>query len=367
MINVTKAYLPNKAKLYSYFDKIYDSAWLTNNGPFCKDLEKRLKEYLGVRNLILVSNGTLALQIAYKALDIKGSAITTPFSFVATASSLVWEGIKPIFADIGERSWNISPAEIENKIKPDTSAIVPVHVFGNGCEVEAIKDIADRAKLKVIYDGAHAFGIRYKGESLLKWGDITTVSFHATKLFHTIEGGAIVTENDQIAQKIRLLANFGTNGPDKIETLGINSKMNEFQAAMGLCVLDDIEQISDGRKKVWEFYRCNLPESLLKQEWNHNCSQNYHYYPVVFQSESDLLKTVKALNESQIFPRRYFYPSLDTLNYLDHHDSLPVSRDIAQRILCLPIFPNLSRLEQEEIVSLVIKNVAPKAHREIPA
>ncbi|MBU1105373.1 MAG: DegT/DnrJ/EryC1/StrS family aminotransferase [Candidatus Riflebacteria bacterium] len=353
MINVTKAYLPDKEKLFGYINKIYESGWLTNNGQFCKQLETRLKDFLGVKNLILVSNGTLALQVAYKALNVTGSAVTTPFSFVATASSLLWEGISPVFADINPLTWNLAPENIEKAIKADTSAIVPVHVFGNPCDVEAIQKIAQKNDLKVIYDGAHAFGVKYKGESILNWGDVTTLSFHATKLFHTIEGGAIITSDDELARKIRLLINFGITGPETIECVGINCKINEFQAAMGLCVLDEMEEIATSRKKVWDYYRSNLPANLVMQQWNLHSSQNYHYYPVLFESESTLKKTQRAFNNEQIFPRRYFYPSLDSLKFSGNTSNMPLSQDISRRILCLPIFPELTTQEQQQILKIL--------------
>lgn len=354
MINVTKAYLPDKNKLFDYIDKIYDSAWLTNNGQFCRELERRLKEYFGVRNLILVSNGTLALQVAYKALGIKGSAVTTPFSFVATSSSLAWEGIRPVFADIDPNTWNIAPANIVQSIQNDTSAIVPVHVFGNPCEVEEIQKIADTNGLKVIYDGAHTFGVKYKGESILNWGDITTLSFHATKLFHTIEGGAIITSDDELAKKIRLLINFGISGPKTIECVGINCKMNEFQAAMGLCVLDEIEEIQFGRKLLWDKYRESLEgQPFVYQEWNCNGSQNHHYYPLILESEDKLNAVYSILLANQVAPRRYFYPSLDSLEFVVKSSEMTISADIAKRILCLPLYPGLSREEQNKIIALL--------------
>lgn len=353
LINVTKAYLPDKEKLFDYINKIYESAWLTNNGQFCKELETRLKDFLGVRNLILVSNGTLALQVAYKVLNITGSAVTTPFSFVATVSSLLWGDIRPAFADINPQTWNLAPENIEKAIEADTTAIVPVHVFGNPCEVEAIQAIAQKNNLKVIYDGAHAFGVKYKGESVLSWGDVTTLSFHATKLFHTIEGGAIITSDDELAKKIRLLINFGITGPETIDCVGINCKINEFQAAMGLCVLDDIEKIISGRKGVWECYQSNLPKSITAQQWNANGSQNYHYYPVLFESETTLKMVQQALNSEQIFPRRYFYPSLDSLKFTNSKMQLPVSKDVASRILCLPIYTDLECHDQ----SCILKHI----------
>ncbi|MBE0421182.1 DegT/DnrJ/EryC1/StrS family aminotransferase [Pseudoalteromonas nigrifaciens] len=249
MIPVTKSYLPNKKKYKTYIDRIYDSGWLTNNGSLLKELEQRLKEYLGVKHIILVANGSLALQLAYKSLELKGEVITTPFSFAATTSTLVWEGLKPIFADIDPNSFNIDTNLIEKNITPETSAIVPVHVFGNPCNVEKIQEIAQKHNLKVIYDAAHAFGTEYKGQSVLNYGDISTLSFHATKLFHTIEGGAVITNDDELAQKIRLLMNFGIVSPVKVNSLGTNAKMNEFEAAMGLCVLDEIDLVKSERAR----------------------------------------------------------------------------------------------------------------------
>lgn len=353
MINVTKAYLPDKDKLFRYIDKIYESAWLTNNGKFCQELEEKLKKYLGVRNLVLVSNGTLALQIAYKALSLTGSAVTTPFSFVATASSLLWEGIKPVFADIDANSWNLAPQNIEPAIQADTSAIVPVHVFGNPCEVEEIDRIAKKNNLKVVYDGAHAFGVKYKGESVLNWGDATTLSFHATKLFHTIEGGAIITSDDNLAKKIRLLINFGITGPESIECVGINCKMNEFQAAMGLCVLDEMLNVCETRQKVLKTYCDSLTGVFKFQKWNSNASQNYHYCPMLLSSESHVKKIQTVLKENGILPRRYFFPSLDSLNFLEGKADCGISQDISARILCLPIYSELSSSEQEGIISLI--------------
>ncbi len=353
MINVTKAYLPDKEKLFRYIDKIYESAWLTNNGQFCQELEVRLKEYLGVRNLILVSNGTLALQIAYKALDISGSAVTTPFSFVATASSLLWEGVRPIFADINPKTWNVDPEKLEEIISPDTSAIVPVHVFGNPCEVEKIDSIAKKHKLKVIYDGAHAFGVKYKGKSLLNWGDVATLSFHATKLFHTIEGGAIITSDDELAKRIRLLINFGITGPDKIDCIGINCKMNEFQAAMGLCVLQEMDQILSARREIWEFYDSELRNNFQTQEWNAWGTKNYHYFPVIFSTPDFLISKQKALNENQINTRRYFFPSLDSLPFCEAKERLTNSNNIASRILCLPIYCGLNSSDQKRIIEIL--------------
>jgi dTDP-4-amino-4,6-dideoxygalactose transaminase len=341
MINVTKTYLPDRAKLDKYIDKIYSTALLTNNGQLVQELTVKLEKYLGVQNLLLVTNGTLALQIAYKVLGVSGQAITTPFSFVATTSSLVWEGIEPIFVDIDPETFCIDPSKIEEAITLETTAIVPVHVFGNACDVEQIENIAQKHGLKTIYDGAHAFGVKYNGRSLLSYGDATILSFHATKLFHTIEGGAIIFKNKKDLERAKLIINFGIEGPDSITELGINAKMNEFQAAMGLCVLDEIEIIRERRAHIWHIYEKELEDCVQLQKRNSYSTNNYSYFPVVLKNEEELLKLKSVLNEKDIYPRRYFYPSLDMLNYITTTQNNPFSQDIAGRILCLPIFPGL--------------------------
>lgn len=353
MITVTKAYLPNKDKYQAYVDRIYDSGWLTNNGPLVQELEQRLKEYLGVKNLILVANGSLALQLAYKALGLTGEVITTPFSFAATTSTLVWEGLRPVFADINAYSYNLDPKNIESLITKHTSAIVPVHVFGNPCDVESIQSIAEKYNLKVIYDAAHAFGSKYKDQSVLNYGDISTLSFHATKLFHTIEGGAVITNDDEIANKIRKLINFGITGPTTIESAGTNAKMNEFEAAMGLCVLDDIETITLQRSEIWSAYAHGFSNQVGFQRWNEYSENNYSYAPVLFETEGKLLDVKAKLHNKQIIPRRYFYPSLDALDFIDVKNICQISRDIAGRILCLPMYPGLESLDQERAIKII--------------
>ncbi|MBC7473812.1 MAG: DegT/DnrJ/EryC1/StrS family aminotransferase, partial [Candidatus Sericytochromatia bacterium] len=283
MINVTKTYIPDIDKYKSYIDQIFASGWLTNNGILTQQLESRLTQYLGVKNLLLVSNGTIALQICYKLLGLKDDVITTPFSFVATVSSLCWEGLNPVFVDIDPETYNIDVEKIESSITSKTTAIVAVHVFGNPCDVEKIEQIAKKYNLKIIYDGAHAFGVNYKNKSVLNYGDLTTLSFHSTKVFHTIEGGAIIINNDQLYKKAKLMINFGIPAPDQVLCLGINAKMNEFQAAMGLCVLDDIEKIYHSRKKVFYFYLNYLNDiSLIKfQLIDQQSSNNYGYFPIL--------------------------------------------------------------------------------------
>jgi dTDP-4-amino-4,6-dideoxygalactose transaminase len=353
MINVTKTYLPDKEKYKQYIDEIYANGWVTNNGPLVRRLEKRLAEHLGVKNIVLVSNGTVALEIAYRTLGLKGFVVTTPFSFVATTSSLVTNGLLPIFADIDANTLNLDANKIEDAITPNTSAILGVHVFGNACEVEEIERIAKRHDLKVIYDAAHAFDVKYKEQSLLNYGDISTLSFHATKLFHTIEGGALIIKDDDLVQKARYLINFGIKNAQEIPELGTNAKMNEFEAAMGLCVLDDIEEIKQKRKDILENYREELTGLVQFQKQNENATENYSYFPVVFKSEEQLLKVQKALNEQEIMPRRYFYPSLDTLTYIEPKQEMLISRDISTRILCLPIYAELEKEIQKKIISII--------------
>ena len=357
MINVTKTYLPNKAKYQKYVDEIFENGWITNNGPMVKKLEERLAKYLGVKNIILVSNGTVALEIAYRTLELKGFAITTPFSFVATTSSLVTNGILPIFADIDPNTLNLNPENIEKLITPNTSVIVPVHVFGNGCEVEVIENIAKKHDLKVVYDAAHAFDVKFKGQSILKYGDISTLSFHATKLFHTIEGGALIINDDSLVDRARYLINFGIENAESIPHLGTNAKMNEFEAAMGLCMLDEIENIISKRKAVYNIYESELQNVVQFQEQNEHSSQNYSYFPIVLQNEEQLKKIEKVLNEKQIFPRRYFYPSLDTLTYIEPKQMCEISRDISTKILCLPMYPDLEKDTQVKIIDIIKKNL----------
>lgn len=346
MIPVTKPYLPSREKLDRYIDGIYERQWLTNNGPLVQELTQRLEAYLGVENLLLVSNGTLALQIAYRALGISGGeapaeAITTPFTFVATASSLKWEGVDPVFVDIDAETWCLAPALVESAITPRTRAIVPVHVFGNACDVEAIDELGRRHGLKVVYDASHAFGVTYKGESLLKHGDAATLSFHATKLFHTVEGGAIVFKRKEDLERARQMINFGITGPETIEEIGINAKMNEFQAAMGLCVLDEIGQNLKSRRDVWRSYQEALAGRVAFQRQQPHTDQNYAYAPIVLASEQALKSMMDNLHAKGVVPRRYFYPSLERVRFYEQK-RCPISSDIARRILCLPMYSGLN-------------------------
>jgi dTDP-4-amino-4,6-dideoxygalactose transaminase len=360
MIPVTKPYLPSREKLDKYIDGIYERQWLTNNGQLVQELTQRLEDYLGVENLLLVANGTLALQIAYRALGVSDAtpgaqpeAITTPFTFIATASALKWDGVQPVFADIDPNTWCLNPANIEAAITPNTRAIVPVHVFGNACDVEAIRAIAQQHNLKVIYDASHAFGVNYKDESLLKHGDAATLSFHATKLFHTGEGGAIIFKRKEDLERAKKMINFGITGPESIEELGINAKMNELQAAMGLCVLDEMEDNLKARAAVWCRYEQALSQALQLQAKPEALNYNYAYFPVVFESEEQAVRVAATLKENGVLARRYFYPSLDSLELVNGRVNCQVSRWIARRILCLPLYSGLETESSKSIINKI--------------
>ncbi|TNE47792.1 MAG: DegT/DnrJ/EryC1/StrS family aminotransferase [Bacteroidetes bacterium] len=355
MIAVTKPFLPPQEEYEAYIKGIWQRNWLTNNGPLVNELELELKEYLDLKHLLYVNNGTIALQLAFKALDLRGEVITTPFSYVATVSSLVWEGLTPVFVDINPKSLNIDPGKIEAAITPQTSAILATHVYGNPCEVDKIQKIADKHGLKVIYDAAHCFGTRYKGKSIFAYGDISTTSFHATKLFHTIEGGALFTQNPEVLKRIALMRNFGHTGTNTFDELGINGKNSEFHAAMGLVNLRHIEAILNSRKEQWLLYR-DLLHNLDYQPLRLTDPQGYNfsYYPMVLPDEASLEKYMEILNVNYIFPRRYFYPSLNLLPYLGAQ-SMPVSEDISTRVLCLPMYHDLSPETQQMIARFLLR------------
>lgn len=357
MIPVTKPFLPPSEEYQEYLNEIWKRGILTNNGPLVKRLEAELKVYLSSPDLLYVSNGTIALQIAIKALGLEGEIITTPFSYVATTSSIVWEGCKPIFVDIDPETLNIDPNLIESAITKKTSAILATHVFGNPCDIDAIQSIADRYNLKVIYDAAHCFGTRYKGESVFAYGDVSTASFHATKLFHTIEGGAVFTNNSDLLNRIKFMRNFGHDGPGKFNGVGINGKNSEFHAAMGLVNLKHINNILKVRKEQSSYYYNNLKSSSIKllkiSDWE---SWNHSYMPVLFGSENSLKSVKKALEEQDVFPRRYFYPSLNRLEYV-RNGSFTFADKASSTILCLPLYHNLMPYEQEKIVSIVKSNL----------
>ncbi|NND51912.1 MAG: DegT/DnrJ/EryC1/StrS family aminotransferase [Flavobacteriaceae bacterium] len=353
MINVTKTFLPPQSEYGSILTRAWNSGWITNRGELVKELEERLKLRLGVSHVLAMTNGTLPIQIAIKALDLSGEIITTPFSYVATSSSIVWEDCTPIFVDIDPEHLTIDETKIEAAITSDTSAILATHVYGNPCHVEAIHTIAQKHELKVIYDAAHCFEVQFGGKSLFEYGDLSSCSFHATKLFHTGEGGALFTQSEELYNLLFSYHNFGHEGPEKIKHLGINAKMSELQAAMGLAVLPYMDEIISARKKIVETYQKGLGDLNLKfQKIRAGTRWNYSYFPVIFDSEAQLIKVQSALNVADIFPRRYFYPSLNTLPYV-MPSSCPVAESIAERVTCLPLYHNLDIGDVQRIISII--------------
>lgn len=352
-IYVTRPFLPPKEEYLKRVSEVFDREVLTNQGPEVQELEAHMKKYLGTENFQYVANGTVAIQIALRALDItEGEIITTPFSYVATTSTILWERCTPVFVDIEPGNFTIDPAKIEEAITPRTKAIMPVHVFGYACNIEAIQEIADRHGLKVIYDAAHSFGSVYKGKALSTYGDIATLSFHATKLFHTLEGGGCVIRDNDVAAKLDLVKRFGHVG-DEHFTLGINAKQDELNAAMGNVNIKYIDAIIADRKRSSERYDACLNGRLQRPLPQADLAYNYAYYPVVFPDEKALLATFAQLAKHDIFPRRYFYPSLNTLPYLSERYDCPVSQDICSRIACLPLFYGLT----DEQIEVVCKNI----------
>jgi dTDP-4-amino-4,6-dideoxygalactose transaminase len=353
MINVTKTYLPSFEDYCKQLKRAWDKGWITNNGELVQELEKKLKEQLGVKHLFFCNNGTIVLQMALKALNLKKEIITTPFSYVATTTAILWENCTPVFVDISDRDFNIDADKIEAAITKDTEAILATHVYGNPCDVEKIEAIAKKHNLKVIYDGAHAFAVNYKNKPLLGFGDVSTCSFHATKLFHTVEGGAIITNDDEVANKLMLYRQFG-HVYDDYFSIGINGKNSEFHAAMGVTVLPLLDKIMQRRKLLSELYDRLLKELQLKYPVAlPGTEYNYGYYPVVLKNEADLLKVKEALAAEQINTRRYFFPSLNELPYITKKYACPVSEDISRRVLCLPLYPDLEESSVEKICSVV--------------
>ena len=357
MINVTKTFLPPQAEYQAVLKKAWDTGWMTNRGVLVNELETKLSAYLDTPNIIAMTNGTLPLQIAIKALQLHGEIITTPFSYVATTSSIVWEGCTPVFVDIAPDYLTIDETKIEAAITPNTTAILATHVFGNPCNVEAIADIAKQHNLKVIYDAAHCFGVTYKGQSIFNYGDVSTCSFHATKLFHTGEGGAVFCKQDYY-NSIFSHHNFGHDGPEAFQSLGTNAKMSEPQAAMGLAVLPYMDEIIDSRRKIVNSYNEMFEGvSAIKQLVIRTATQwNYCYYPIIFETEIQLLNVIEVLNNKAIFPRRYFFPSLETLPYVEAVN-LPHSASISKRVLCLPLFHDLDIDSIQYIVKSIKENI----------
>ncbi|MEI6122895.1 MAG: DegT/DnrJ/EryC1/StrS family aminotransferase [Bacteroidota bacterium] len=362
-IYVTQPYLPPLQEFNEYLQQIWDSKIITNNGPFHKQLEQKLCEYLGIRYISLFANGTLALITALQALKITGEVITTPYSFVASTHALWWNNIKPVFVDIEAETCNLNPEKIEEAITEHTTAILPVHVYGNPCKMEKIKQIADKHDLKVIYDAAHAFGVKLNNNSVLNFGDLSILSFHATKVFNTFEGGAIVCHSPEMKQHIDDLKNFGFRSEINVVAPGINAKMNEVQAAFGLLSLKYLNEAIQKRKLIADAYRKALNDTRGISFINdiNDVFHNYSYF-CIFIDEStygvtrdDLYEKLKMHN---IYSRRYFYPLISNFSPYAalssaNTSNLPVANKVAQEVLCLPNYPSLMNESVQEIVEII--------------
>ncbi len=356
MIQVTKAFLPPKEDYISILDAVWESGWITNRGMLVQELENKLADYLGVSNIIIMNNGTVPIQIAIQLLGKDAEIITTPFSYVATTSAISWQNCIPVFVDIHPEYLTIDETKIEDKITGRTKAILATHVFGNPCNIEEIAKIANTHNLMVIYDAAHAFGVKYKGQSIFNYGDISTCSFHATKLFHTGEGGALITSSQSLYHQCYYRHNFGHNGFTDFFGVGINGKISELQAAMGLAILPYIHEILSKRKTLVENYERNLMHlpQLQFMKLRDLTAWNYSYFPVIFPDEETLLNTMNALNKLNVFPRRYFYPSLNKLNYVQYQ-SMPISEGISKCILSLPLAHDLSYEDVNQVCKIIRK------------
>lgn len=356
-IFVTKSFLPTVPEYMVYLRKIWDSRILTNQGPLLQQFEQSVERYTKESNFQFVTNGTLALQLAVRTLGQGGEIITTPFTYVATLSSIIWENFTPVFVDIDKSTFNIDPKMIAEKITMKTKAILAVHVFGIPCDVEAIGKIAKEHNVKVIYDAAHAFGVNLNNKSIFAYGDIVTCSFHATKVINTIEGGGVFCRTKKDYEAVDLMKRFGHTGDEHI-TLGINAKASEFQAAMGLCNLEHLAEITTERKKVHDWYDQFLEGYFERRHIQPGVTLNYAYYPLLLRSEKQLKLVLESLGNEDIYPRRYFYPSLNELKYLITKQPCPVSEDISRRIICLPLYAGLPKKDVRRISSIILATVA---------
>ena len=362
-IYVTQPYLPPLEEFIPYLQEIWDKKIITNGGPFHQQLEKQLCEYLGVNYISLFTNGTVALVTALQALRITGEVITTPYSFVATAHSLLWNGIKPVFVDVDPNTLNLDPAKIEAAITPQTTAIMPVHCYGHPCDVDAIQKIADNYNLRVIYDAAHAFGVKCHCGSVLNHGDLSVLSFHATKVFNTFEGGAIICRDAKTKQRIDQLKNFGFVDETTVVAPGINGKMSEINAAFGLLQLTHINQALARRKEIDATYRQQL-QSVKGIHCLGDAGEavaNHSYFPILVEAEYPLSRDAlyQKLKDHNVFARRYFYPLISDFPMYRglpsaYRDNLPVATNAAKKIMCLPIYPALAPADQQRVVDLIV-------------
>ena len=361
-IPVTQPFLPELSEFIPYLEKIWDNKWLTNNGPFHQQLEKELCEYLGVDYISLFNNATIALITALQALRISSEVITTPYSFIATSHSILWNGLKPVFVDIDPDTFNIDPKKIEAAITPNTTAIMPVHCYSSPCDVEAIQEIADNYGLRVIYDAAHAFGVNYKGQSILRFGDMSILSFHATKVFNTFEGGAIICQDAKTKQRIDRLKNFGIADELTVTAPGINGKMSEINAAFGLVQLKHINSAIEQRRRIDLAYRRELTQikGITVPAASEHSNSNYSYFPVLIEPEFRMSRDelYLELKKNNILSRRYFYPLISNMPMYRGIESaaienLPLSNAVSDKVLCLPIFNEMDENDFSRIINII--------------
>jgi dTDP-4-amino-4,6-dideoxygalactose transaminase len=358
MIPVTKSFIPPIEEYAAQVNRAFKNEWLTNRGELVIELESKIEKYLGSSKPLICNNGTIPIQIALKLLASGGEVITTPFSYVATTSSIIWENCTPVFVDIDPDFLSIDEGKIEGAINSNTKAILATHVFGNPCHIEAIEKIAKKHNIAVIYDAAHCFGVDYRGQSIFNYGDVSTCSFHATKLFHTGEGGAFFCKNEALMHKLYYSHNFGHDGPLAFHGVGINGKISELQAAMGLTVLPYMDKIVAERKEIVDYYlqelnlsKCNVLKIREGTMWN------YSYFPIILETEELLLRIIDTLKELSIFPRRYFYPSLNRLPYIKDQQDMPIAEKISRTIICLPLYVGLGKEDQKIIVDTINKTL----------
>ena len=354
-IYVTQPSLAPVEEVIPYLERIWETGIMTHNGPLMQQLERELSDYLGVNDVVCLVNGTCALQLAIRALELKGEIITTPFTFIATSNIIAWERCTPVFVDIDPDTWNIDPDKIEERITEKTSAILPVHVFSAPCDIRRIEQIAKKFDLKVIYDAAHAMCVNYNGKSIMSYGDVSCTSFHATKLFNTCEGGACITDDEELAARIRRMRFFGFNENKEIVDDGMNAKMTEISAGLGLANLRHLDRVRKNRRKKYEIYRSILTEcTFINFQKYHPDEYNYSYMPVHFESEETLLQTIEKLNAENVFPKRYFYPSLHETPIFNDI-TLPIAESVARTILCLPLYDKLNEEDITKICDVILQ------------
>lgn len=356
-IFVTRTWLPDKDEYFACLNRAWTKRWITNHGELEIELNEKLRSYFQVPYLTLCGNGTLALQLALHACGVRGGeVITTPFTYVATSTAIAWEGATAVYVDIEPQTLMPSAEKIRSAITGQTRAILFVNVFGIPGQVEELESLANEYEIPLIFDSAHAFGVYYKNHPLISYGDLSACSFHATKVFHTVEGGSLACKDPELANKIRLMSTFG-HYYDDYQCVGINAKLSEFHAAMGLCMLDHVGNLCEKRKTISKTYDSLLDFSIIsKPNMPRETVPNYAYYPVIFETEKKLLNCLGRLEREGIFPRRYFHPSLDTLDFIPHRNSCPKSRDISSRICCLPIYPDMPLNVVEKVAKEIAKS-----------